>query len=146
VISISKTGSGLPVWKDVPFFSKGNEGKSAMKTCVSTLSALGITARLYLFVSVGLEISTSNAVIALSSSNSNKSYPVVSIPIDTREDPANLLSVIAAELLAARMLSTVVGAKVLVHEPSTGSLGSSLAQALRRQASARKFESHFQYL
>ncbi|THC88618.1 hypothetical protein EYZ11_011935 [Aspergillus tanneri] len=141
VISISETGSGLPVLKDVPFFSKGKEGKSAMKACVSTLSALGITAGLYLFVSVGVEISTSNAVIALSSSNSNKSYPVVTIPTDTREDPADLLSVIAAELLAARMLSTVVvGAKVLVHEPGTGSLGSSLAQALRRQASARNLE------
>lgn len=141
VIFITETGSGSPVLKDVPFFSKGKEGNSAMKTCVSTLSALGTTAGLYLFVSVGLEISTSNAVIALSSSNSNKSYPVVSIPLDTREDPADLLFVIAAELLAARMLSTVVvGAKVLVHEPGTGSLGSSLAQALRRQASARKFE------
>jgi hypothetical protein len=75
VISISETGSGLRVLKDVPFFRKGKEGKSAMKTCVSTLSALGITAGLYFFVSVGLEISTSNAAIALSSSNSNKSYP-----------------------------------------------------------------------
>lgn len=141
VISISGTASGLPILKDVPFFSIGKEGKSAMKTCVSTLSALGITAGLYLFVSVGLEISTSKAVIALSSSNSNKSYPVVTIPTDIRGDPADLLSAIAAELLAARMLSTVVvGAKVLVHEPGTGSLGSSLAQALRRQASARKFE------
>ncbi|GLI77277.1 putative Hybrid PKS-NRPS biosynthetic cluster [Penicillium ochrochloron] len=141
VISISETGSGLRILKDVPFFSKGKEGKSAMKTCVSTLSALGITAGLYLFVSVGLEISTSKAVIALSSSNSNKSYPVVTIPTDTREDPADLLSVIVAEFLAARMLFTVgVGAKVLVHEPGTGSLRSSLAQALRRQASARNFE------
>jgi hybrid polyketide synthase/nonribosomal peptide synthetase ACE1 len=144
VISIGETASGLPVLKDVPFFSKGKEGKSAMKTCVSTLSALGITPGLYLFVSVGLEISTSKAVIALSSSNSNKSYPVVTIPTDIRGDPADLLSVIAAELLAARMLFTVVvGAKVLVHEPGTDSLGSSLAQALRRQASARNIEVTF---
>jgi hybrid polyketide synthase/nonribosomal peptide synthetase ACE1 len=141
LISISETGSGLPVLKDVPFFSKGKEGKSAMETCVSTLSALGITAGLCLLVSVGLAISTSEAVIALSSSNSNKSYPVVTIPTDIRGDPADLLSVIAAEFMAARMLSTVVvGAKVLVHEPGTGSLESSLAQALRRQVSARKFE------
>ncbi|KAH7077443.1 putative lovastatin nonaketide synthase [Paraphoma chrysanthemicola] len=141
VISIGETGSGLPILKDVPFFSKGKEGRSAMKTCVSTLSALGITAGLYLFVSVGLEISTSKAVIALSSSNSNESYPVVTIPTDIQGDPAGLLSAISAELLAARMLSTVVeGSKVLVHEPGTGSLGSSLAQALTRQAFARKIE------
>ncbi|KFY29675.1 hypothetical protein V494_08556 [Pseudogymnoascus sp. VKM F-4513 (FW-928)] len=141
VISIGGTGSGLPILKDVPFFSEGKEGKSTMKNCVSTLSALGITAGLYLFVSIGIEASTSNAVIALSSSNSNKSYPVVTIPINSREDPAELLSAISVELLAARMLSTiVVGSKVLVHEPGTGSLGFSLAQALRRQAIARKLE------